>query len=119
MTPEQEEHLQQVKADFIRDVDAKYRKGQAEHGGDLWKKPGVLEMLMDECVDFYVYAHVLREQRDNPSLINPELRDNEKLPTPLLVCPKCSGIEFNREWGELVSCKGCGRWDTLNTVHVN
>jgi hypothetical protein len=73
MTPEQEEHLQRVKLDFLDAVDAKYRKGQAEHGGNLWKKPGVLEMLMDECVDFYVYAHVLRQQRDNPHIIDPSL----------------------------------------------
>ncbi len=71
MTPEQEEHLTNIKMDFLEAVDAKYRAGQAEHGGDLWKKPGVLEMLMEECIDFYVYAHVLKEQRDNPEIIDP------------------------------------------------
>lgn len=76
MTPEQELHLAEIKADFIKQVDAKYRKGQEEHGGNLWKKPGVLEMLMDECVDFFVYAYVLRQQRDNPEIIDPTLRDN-------------------------------------------
>ncbi len=77
MTPEQEAHLEQVKADFLIAVDAKYRKGQAEHGGNLWKKPGVLEMLMEECVDFYVYAHVLKEQRDTPNIVDPALVENE------------------------------------------
>jgi hypothetical protein len=75
MTQEQERHLEDIKYHFVKEVDAKYRKGQAEHGGDLWKKPGVLEMLMDECVDFYVYAYCLRQQRDNPGLINPDLKD--------------------------------------------
>lgn len=69
MTNEQEQHLADIKVEFERQVDAKYRKGQAEHGGDLWKKPGVLEMAMDECVDHFVYLYVLREQRDNPELV--------------------------------------------------
>lgn len=75
MTADQESHLLAIKRTFLEDVDAKYRAGQAEHGGDLWKKTGVLEMLMDECVDFYVYAYVLREQRDNPSMIDPSLAE--------------------------------------------
>jgi hypothetical protein len=75
MTPEQEDHLQRVKDQFIEAVDAKYRAGQKEHGGNLWMKPGVLEMLMDECVDLWVYAQVLKEQRDNPSQINPDLTE--------------------------------------------
>jgi hypothetical protein len=78
MTPEQENHLRDIKYDFLKAVDEKYRKGQAEHGGDLWKKPGVLEMLMEECIDFYVYAHVLRQQRDNPEVVDPTLKDNVK-----------------------------------------
>lgn len=73
MTKEQERHLDDIKYEFIKQVDIKYRKGQIEHGGDLWKKPGVLEMLMDECVDFFVYAYVLKQQRDNPDLIDPSL----------------------------------------------
>jgi len=75
MTPEQEEHLEDIKIDFLQQVDAKYRKGQIEHGGNLWKKPGVLEMLMDECVDFFVYAYVLKQQRDNPEIVDPLLVD--------------------------------------------
>lgn len=75
MTPEQEQHLIDIKNEFTRQVDAKYRKGQIEHGGNLWKKPGVLEMLMDECVDFFVYAHVLKQQRDSPEIVDPLLVD--------------------------------------------
>lgn len=75
MTPEQETHLRAIKYDFLNAVDVKYRKGQREHGGDIWKKPGVLEMLMEECIDFYVYAHVLRQQRDDPGIVDPSLRD--------------------------------------------
>ncbi len=76
MTTEQEAHLDEIKYAFVKAVDAKYRKGQEEHGGNLWKKPGVLEMLMEECVDFWVYAYVLKQQRDDPSIIDPLLKDN-------------------------------------------
>lgn len=75
MTIEQEDHLRNLKYDFLHAVDAKYRAGQLEHGGDLWKKPGVLEMAMEEVIDMYVYLHVLRQQRDNPEIINKDLKD--------------------------------------------
>ena len=110
MTQEQEEHLAQVKRGFLAAVDEKYRKGQAEHGGDLWKKPGVLEMLMDECVDFYVYAFVLKQQRDNPELVDPALRD-----TPAFyACRNCGGVAKN-EFSTLYSCGGCGMWTDSST----
>lgn len=75
MTPEQEQHLAEVKQSFLDAVDVKYRGGVRDHGGDIWKKPGILEMLMDECVDFYVYAESLKRQRDDPSIIDPNARD--------------------------------------------
>lgn len=116
MTDEQEAHLQRIKDDFLRDVDAKYRKGQAEHGGDLWKKPGVLEMAMDECVDHYVYCHVLKEQRDNPELVDPTLHDDDltvsRVPVGKMTCPKCGRHDFKAQWGEFVSCYHCLCWLT-------
>lgn len=62
METEQELHLQRIKDQFLKDVDAKYRKGQAEHGGNLWLKPGMLDMALDEIVDLYVYMVTLKEQ---------------------------------------------------------
>lgn len=64
MTPEQEEHLQGLKEKFIDLLDAKYRHGQKEHGGNLWLKPGMIDLLMEEVLDFYVYAMTLKEQID-------------------------------------------------------
>jgi hypothetical protein len=70
MTTNQESHLQSVKDQFVREVDAKYRKGAAEHGGNLTDAPTLLllEWLMEEAVDQYVYActakaKLLREQQ--------------------------------------------------------
>ena len=62
MTNEQEKHLVFIKEEFDRLVDPKYRKGQVEHGGDLWEKD--LELLvdaaLDEAVDQVVYLTTLR-----------------------------------------------------------
>lgn len=71
MTEEQEAHLQRVKDWICARIDAKYRKGQAEHGGDLWKKKRVFEFLLDEVTDFVVYAETHQEQLNNPSIIDP------------------------------------------------
>jgi hypothetical protein len=62
MTPEQEKHLQSIKDKFCADVDKKYRKGQIEHGGNLWLKEGMLEMAMEEITDLYVYMQTLKQQ---------------------------------------------------------
>ena len=62
MTPEQEAHLSEIKRRFCAAVDDKYRAGQREHGGDLWKKPGLFPMLKDETRDFIVYADTMEQQ---------------------------------------------------------
>jgi hypothetical protein len=62
VTPEQEAHLSGIKQRFCAGVDDKYRVGQRQHGGDLWKKPGLLPMLKDETRDFIVYADTLESQ---------------------------------------------------------
>lgn len=63
MTADQEQHLQRVKDQFLKAVDAKYRGGVREHGGNLWDK-AVLELIdegMQEAVDQYVYLATARE----------------------------------------------------------
>ena len=42
-------------------IDEKYRAGQAEHGGRLWRKP-VRRMLGQEITDLLVYHDVQLEQ---------------------------------------------------------
>lgn len=67
MTVEQELHLQSIKDEFSRLVDPKYRKGQAEHGGDLFSltEMSLLNMAIDEAVDQVVYLLTLRNQLIN------------------------------------------------------
>ena len=61
MSPEHEKHLHGVLNDLIKDVSAKYRRGQAEHGGALWRRP-VWKDAWDEILDLCVYQHTLRLQ---------------------------------------------------------
>lgn len=64
MTPEQEAHLRTVKIDFYSIVDAKYRKGQEEHGGDLTDMPvlKLIDSAIEEAVDQFVYLTTLRHK---------------------------------------------------------
>lgn len=65
MTPDHEAHLRRVKDRLAADIDAKYRAGQAEHGGRLWEKPGALENAYAEVLDLAVYILTAMEQRDS------------------------------------------------------
>lgn len=58
MSPEHELHLKAVLETFSKDLAAKYRRGQAEHGGALWLRPCWSD-AMQEVVDLvaYVYTH--------------------------------------------------------------
>ena len=69
MTPDHEAHLQRIKDRFVADVDAKYRAGQLEHGGQLWLKPGALENAYAEVLDLAVYLLTAMEQRDSGKAI--------------------------------------------------
>lgn len=62
MTPDQEEHLEFIQDEFADLVEDKYRKGQKEHGGNLWEKEGLLDMAIDEAIDQVVYLLTLKQQ---------------------------------------------------------
>lgn len=59
LSNEQEAHLAAIKADFVALVDAKYRAGAAEHGGNVWEQD-LLTEIEHEAVDLFVYARSLR-----------------------------------------------------------
>jgi hypothetical protein len=40
----------------------KYEAGRAQHGGDLWSKPGMVAAAIDEATDLSVYLLTLRDQ---------------------------------------------------------
>ena len=60
---EQELHLQRIKDQFLQFVDIKYSRGQAEHGGQLWLNPSLLDNAIDEAIDQVVYLLTLKEQQ--------------------------------------------------------
>lgn len=62
MTNDQEKHLDDIKYNFIKDVDKKYRHGQREHGGNVWLKPGMIDNAIEEVIDLAVYLYTLRDQ---------------------------------------------------------
>jgi len=62
MSSKQEQHLNDIKESFERLVDAKYRKGQAEHGGNLADMSGLqlIDNAIDEAIDAFVYLTTLK-----------------------------------------------------------
>ena len=75
MPEEHEAHLERVKNRFLEDVDRAYREGAKQHGGKLWRKPGLIRMAMKECVDQYVYLEAMLEQAEDPNLLDPNEKD--------------------------------------------
>lgn len=57
-------HLDTILTRVKREVADKYRKGQKEHGGKLWRK-AVLPHLMEEIKDLIVYGYTLERQLYN------------------------------------------------------
>jgi hypothetical protein len=69
ITPEQETHLLNIKREFYRLVDDKYRKGVKEHGGNLWKvkTSKILDYAIDEAIDQVVYLLTMKQQLNGPN----------------------------------------------------
>jgi len=62
MNAEHYEHLEDIISEFEELATDKYEKGQLEHGGNLWKKPGLIDMAIDEAIDQVIYLITLRQQ---------------------------------------------------------
>ncbi len=58
-----EAHLQRILTAFQREATDKYRKGQAEHGGDLWRHHDLLDRAIEEAIDQVIYLFTERERR--------------------------------------------------------
>lgn len=58
-----EEHRDAIAARFREAFRRKYDAGHAEHGGQLWRKPGMERQLVAEALDFVCYVDVLAEQK--------------------------------------------------------
>lgn len=67
MTEAQEQHLLDIKHDFIVLVDEKYRKGQAEHGGNLFDLTSLqlIDAAVEEAIDQVVYLLTIKTKLFN------------------------------------------------------
>jgi hypothetical protein len=54
--------MRRILSEFNLDLEAKYRAGQEEHGGNMWEKKGMLTHAIEEAIDQVVYLYTLREQ---------------------------------------------------------
>lgn len=69
MTPR--EHANQVAKEAAKRILTKYALGQKEHGGQLWTKPGIIDMAIDEAIDQVIYLLTLKEQLEHPEIVDP------------------------------------------------
>jgi hypothetical protein len=63
MTPDETAHMKMCVSEFSELMAAKYRKGQREHGGNLWLKPQTSN-IVEEVVDLAHYVMTLRQQNE-------------------------------------------------------
>lgn len=57
-----ESHAAEIGDEARRLIIAKYKAGQREHGGRLWRKKGIVDMALEEAVDQVIYLLTLRDQ---------------------------------------------------------
>lgn len=62
MTEEQQQHIDNIIAQFTKLATDKYERGQREHGGDLWRKKHVLDFAIEEAIDQVIYLLTLKTQ---------------------------------------------------------
>lgn len=62
MNQEQEEFLNWILTELLVETDDKFRKGQVEHGGNLWEMPehDLLDNAIMEAIDQCVYLLTLK-----------------------------------------------------------
>jgi len=58
----QRKHLNSIKRQFCILYEDKYSRGQKEHGGNLWKKQGIIDMAIEEALDLVGYLFTLKQQ---------------------------------------------------------
>jgi hypothetical protein len=56
------EHIQSITRWLSTVLSGKYHRGQEEHGGQLWTKPGALKNLEEEVLDLSVYYKTAKDQ---------------------------------------------------------
>ena len=65
MTVEHERHLHYIKERISPLITAKYRKGQAQHGGRLWEDRNVFSDALEEVGDLVSYIITLEQKLES------------------------------------------------------
>lgn len=81
MSPEHERHLSRIIFKASELIEAKYRAGQKEHGGNLWEKDNLLDEAINEAVDLVVY--LLSEKERRSKSLDKIITEHESLFTQL------------------------------------
>lgn len=68
MTEKQNAHINNIVHHATARLINKYVKGQAEHGGNLWEKQGILDMAIDEAIDQVTYLLTLKQQLEDAGI---------------------------------------------------
>ena len=63
MTHDQEAHLASIKKRAAEMIEEKYRRGQQEHGGDLWLVPVaiLIDNAIEEAIDQLAYLLTIKD----------------------------------------------------------
>ena len=67
MTEEHERHLRYIKERISHLLTARYRQGQAHHGGKLWEDRNVFSDALEEVVDLVSYMITLEQKLESAS----------------------------------------------------
>lgn len=67
MSPDQQEHAEELARQFKSRMLYKYSRGASEHGGNLWEMnlKNLLENALDEAIDQVVYILTALEKIDD------------------------------------------------------
>lgn len=96
MTTAQEAHLLAIKERFARAVDAKYRTGAAEHGGNLWDNDALklIDLAIEEAVDQVTYLMTLRDKVTAANRKTLTVPRDEWLSDHIAACSYCVKGDF-------------------------
>lgn len=62
MTKSQKKFLLLSLFNFVKFAGIKYRKGQQQHGGNLWEKKDLITKAKEEVIDQWFYLDALEKQ---------------------------------------------------------
>ena len=95
MTPDR--HCEHILDRFNEEFRKKYRRGQLEHGGELWSRPELIDWAIEEAIDMVAFLYTLRDQLEVMYASQPSSssEDSSSLPSspPILDKSLCTTLK--------------------------